>query len=165
MQRLGILACMFENHSVQMFEASISLMCSNMEQIITDGIVMKKLNQSSQENSKDTVGPSLRAGFTQWDCDEKGGESPSAGMNWGALLETCPKRTNIRSSKHKEIIVKNTDTQRGELWSWSTSKPQTIPLGTCPKTDYIMILLVHQLTRFLAQVKNNDSLLSQTVSH
>lgn len=51
---------MFENHSVQIFEASISLMCSNMEQIITlIGNVMEKLNQSCQENSKDTVGPSL----------------------------------------------------------------------------------------------------------
>lgn len=35
-------------------------MCSNMEQIITlIGNVMEKLNRSCQENSKDTVGPSL----------------------------------------------------------------------------------------------------------
>lgn len=51
---------MFENHSVQILEANISLMCSNMEQIITlIGNVMEKLKQSCQENSKDTVGSSL----------------------------------------------------------------------------------------------------------
>lgn len=54
------------------YEASISLMCSNVEQIITlISNLMDELYQSARVNSKRHSWPISKAGFPQWYCDEK----------------------------------------------------------------------------------------------
>lgn len=60
-----------------LYMANIGLVCSNMEQIITViGNVMDEMRALCQQYSKDTVGPSLKAGFTQWDRDERTKRNP-----------------------------------------------------------------------------------------